>query len=166
MKKLLIILVITVFTVSCCNESKKIDTSSVDVNSEKEKVALVLENYVIASEGQDIGLIKKIYAEEPDIAIFGTSSGEQLIGWEAISNALQRQFNASQETYISVSDQRVNINETGNTAWFSEIINYNYVYQGKAKKYEGLRFTGVLEKRNDEWKIVQSHMSVPESTGD
>ena len=161
MKKILIILVIAAFAVSCCNESKKNDVA-VNIDKEMENVALVLENYVIASEGQDIDLIKEIWAEEPDIAIFGTTSNEQLIGWEAISNTMQRQFNASQETYISVRDQKININETGNTAWFSEVINYNYVYLGEAKTYEGLRFTGVLTKKNEEWRIVQSHMSIPE----
>jgi ketosteroid isomerase-like protein len=163
MKKFLIIIVIAASAVSCCNKTiEKKDRSTVNVAKEKENVALVLENYVLASERQDLNLIKEIWASEPDIVVFGTSSDEKLIGWEAISDAFKRQFNASQETYIAVSDQKIDINDTGNTAWFSEIINYNYVYHGKARKYEGLRFTGVLEKRDGEWKIVQSHMSIPE----
>ncbi len=162
MKKILVIIVFATLAVSCCNESKKNDTS-VNIDKERENVALVLENYVLASERQDLNLVKEIWAPEPDIVVFGTTSNEKLVGWEAISDAFKRQFNASQETYIAVSDQKININDTGNTAWFSEIINYNYVYHGKAKKYEGLRFTGVLEKRDGDWKIVQSHMSIPES---
>lgn len=154
---------IAAFAVSCCNEAKKNDDTKVDIAKEKENVALVLENYVLASERQDLELVKDIWAGEPDIVVFGTGSNEKLVGWDAIRDAFKRQFNASQETYIAVSDQKININDTGNTAWFSEIINYNYVYHGEARKYEGLRFTGVLEKRDGDWKIVQSHMSIPES---
>ncbi len=163
MKNVLIIIVIAVFAVSCCNEAKEKEEATVNIAKEKERVALVLENYVLASERQDMELVKDIWAPEPDIVVFGTSSDEKLVGWDAIREAFKRQFNASQETYIAVSDQKINVNDTGNTAWFSEIINYNYVYHGEAKKYEGLRFTGVLEKRDGDWKIVQSHMSLPES---
>ena len=74
---------------------------------------------------------------------------------------MQRQFNLFEDTYISVHSQVIQINEGGNTAWFSEIVNYNYIYQGEAKQFEGSRFTGVLEKFNGDWFIVQSHMSIP-----
>jgi ketosteroid isomerase-like protein len=104
-----------------------------------------------------------VWASKPDIVVFGTNSDETIIGWEAIKNTLKRQFETINDTYISVRDQRIEINETGNTAWFSEFVNYNYIYQDKPVKYEGLRFTGVLEKINGEWLIVQSHMSIPGS---
>ena len=126
-------------------------------------VTLVLEKYVLANEKQDIDLVREIWASSPDIVVIGTNSDEKLIGWDAIQKVMQRQFDAFEDTYISVHDQVIEINETGNTAWFSEILNYNYIYQGEAKQYEGLRFTGVLEKNNNDWFIVQSHMSIPGS---
>ncbi len=162
MKRLLIILVSGIIAVSCNNVADKGETA-VDLDAEKEKVALVLEKYVIANEEQNIDLVHDIWAAESDIVVFGTNSDEKLIGWEAIRSALQKQFDSFEETYISVHDQIIEINETGNTAWFSEIINYNYIYQDEAKQFEGLRFTGVLEKLNGDWFIVQSHMSIPGS---
>jgi ketosteroid isomerase-like protein len=138
-------------------------TKKVDLDLEKEKVELVLEKYVIANEKQDIELVHEIWAAESDIVVFGTNSDEKIIGWEDIQRVLQRQFDTFEDTYISVRDQVININETGNTAWFSEIMNYNYIYQGEAKQFEGLRFTGVLEKKDGEWYIVQSHISIPGS---
>jgi ketosteroid isomerase-like protein len=159
MKHLIIIIFIGAFTISCSDmDSKK---AAVDLVLEKEKVALVLEKYVIANEEQRISLVKEVWASKPDIVVFGTNSDETIIGWEAIRLALKKQFENIENTYISVRDQRIEVNETGNTAWFSEIVNYNYIYLGKPVKYEGLRFTGVLEKINGEWLIVQSHMSIP-----
>jgi hypothetical protein len=148
--------------ISACTADKA-EKQTVDFSKELEKVTLVLEKYVIANEDQNLNLIKEVWASKPDIVVFGTNSDETIIGWEAIKNALQNQFKSIEDTYISVRDQRININETVNTAWFSEIVNYNYIYKGKPVKYEGLRFTGVLEKINGDWLIVQSHMSIPGS---
>jgi hypothetical protein len=161
MKKLTFIILIGIFTAGCSKVNQ--DKVTFDPAKEKEKVALVLEKYVIANEDQNLNLIKEIWATNPDIVVIGTNSDETIIGWEAIKNALQLQFESIEDTYISVRDQRIGMNETGNTAWFSEFVNYNYIYQGKPVKYEGLRFTGVLEKINGDWFIVQSHMSIPGS---
>ena len=163
MKKLVLVLLVGFIVVSCCDISDKKSTPDVDLNKEKEKVTLVLEKYVIANEKQEISLVKEIWASDTDIVVIGTNSDEKLIGWDEIRSVMERQFNSFEETYISVRDQVVEINETGNTAWFSEILSYNYIYQGEARQFEGLRFTGVLEKRDGDWYIVQSHMSIPGS---
>lgn len=152
---------IFVIIVSCNNN--KTNNVPFDAKIEKEKVALVLEKYIIANETKNMELVKQVWAAEDDIVVIGTNTDESLIGWENIKVALKRQFDSFEDTYISVRDQLISINETGNTAWFSEFVNYNYIYQGKAVQYEGLRFTGVLEKTNDEWLIVQSHLSIPGS---
>jgi hypothetical protein len=161
MKSLIFIILVGIFASGCNKVSQ--EKINFDPVKEKEKVALVLEKYVIANEDQNLNLIKEVWATNPDIVVFGTNSDETIIGWEAIKAALKRQFESIEETYISVRDQRISINETGNTAWFSEFVNYNYIYQGKPVKYEGLRFTGVLEKIKGDWLIVQSHMSIPGS---
>lgn len=160
MKNLLFIVAALLIITSCeMNQKKQI----IDLKAEVEMVELVLEKYVIANEKQDIDLVHEIWAPEPDIVVFGTNSNERLMGWDQIRLALEHQFNSFEDTYISVHDQVININETGNTAWFSEVLNYNYIYQGEAIQYEGLRFTGVLQKKNGDWFIVQSHMSIPGS---
>jgi len=132
-----------------------------DYDVEISNIKDVLESYVIANETQDIELIQKIWAPDEDIIIFGTKGDEKLIGWEAIKNATQEQFNTFENTLISVRDQVVKINKFGDIAWFSEVINYNFILDGKARSYEGIRYTGVLEKRENDWYIIQSHMSIP-----
>ena len=162
MKKFVLIFTAFVMAVSCTYQKTQ-NEAVVDLDAEKEKVALVLEKYIIANEKQDIDLVHDIWAAEPDIVVFGTNSDEKLIGWEAIKSAVERQFDSFEDTYISIHDQIIKVDEMGRTAWFSEIVNYNYIYQGETKQYEGLRFTGVLQKFGDDWYIVQSHMSIPAS---
>ncbi len=163
MKKSVLILTAFVMAVSCSYQKTQNDPI-VDLEAEKEKVALVLEKYIIANEKQDIDLVHDIWAAEPDIVVFGTNSDEKLIGWDAIKSAVERQFDSFEDTYISIHDQIIKVDEMGRTAWFSEIVNYNYIYQGETMQYEGLRFTGVLQKFGDDWYIVQSHMSIPASS--
>ncbi len=131
-------------------------------NQDNEKaVANVLEKYVIANENQDFSMIEQIWAPDSDIILFGTNSEEKLMGWANIKKAIKQQFASISETYISPSSQFIKLNPMQNTAWFAEILNYNFVYQGKARSFEGVRFTGVLEKQKDGWKIVQAHLSIP-----
>lgn len=163
MKKIIVVLTLVVVVSSCCNNQIE-KKESIGINAERERVALVLEKYVIANERQDIGLIKEIWANTPHIVVFGTTGDDKFVGWVEIQDVMQRQFNTFQETYISVRDQVIEVSESGRTAWFSEIVSYNYIYHGEPKQYEGLRFTGVLEKIDGDWYIVQSHMSVPESS--
>jgi hypothetical protein len=163
MKKSVFILAVFVIAVSCSYQKTQ-NEPVVDLEVEKEKVALVLEKYIIANEKQDIDLVHDIWAAEPDIVVFGTNSDEKLIGWDAIKSAVERQFSSFEDTYISIHDQIIKVDEMGRTAWFSEIVNYNYIYQGETMQFEGLRFTGVLQKFGDDWFIVQSHMSIPASS--
>lgn len=152
---------ITLLMLSSCSNCDK------DLNLMDETVAIenVLEKYIIANENQDFELTEQIWAPNPDIILYGTDSDDRLMGWTNIRAAIKDQFSQISDTYISASDQFIKLNCTGNTAWFAETLNYNFVYQEEARSYEGLRFTGVMEKLDGEWKIVQAHLSVPASVG-
>jgi ketosteroid isomerase-like protein len=158
-KQVLFFSLITLLFAGCSGAAQK---ETVDFEKEKAAIEFVLEKYVTANESQDMEIIKDIWCPSDRIVSFGTESGEKLIGIEAIRKAVQKQFNTFTDTYISKRDQIIEINETGNTAWFSEIINYNFILEGTPYSYEGLRYTGVLVKKDGKWKLVQTHMSVPE----
>lgn len=130
---------------------------------EVRQIQALLEKYEIASENEDIEMIKEIFSDEEDVVIIGTDMEEILNGWKSIREAFMRQFNSFDKILLSTRDRRIKVNDTLNTAWFSEIINFNFVYNGVAKSFEGIRFTGVVEKTEKGWKIVQSHLSIPAS---
>ena len=159
MKKVFFIpVLLALFLIACQQERKSFNKSD-----EISKIESVLEQYVIANESKDFSLIEKIWATDDDIVLIGTDANEKLIGWKQIKNAIKRQFSEFEDTYIAVIDQNIRINESGNTAWFSEFLNYNFIYQEDARSFEGIRFTGVLEKRDGQWVLVQGHLSIPVS---
>jgi ketosteroid isomerase-like protein len=160
MKKLFYSLLILIISLAiACDTGKQ----KVDNGKELAAIKLVLEKYALANENQDIGMIEDIWCPSERIVSFGTEGGEKHVGFIEIKKAVQNQFDNFSDTYISYRDQIIEISESGNTAWFSEIINYNFILDGQANSFEGLRYTGVLVKRDGKWKLVQTHMSVPYS---
>ena len=57
-------------------------------------------------------------------------------------------------------NKKLNLSNSGDVAWFSEIVDWEFLVEGKKQVIEGVRYTGVMEKRENEWKIVQFHSSV------
>ncbi len=158
MKKIIFPLsLISILLIMSCDNAREVT----DKDEELRKIENILEQYVVANENQDFSIIEAIWANNNDIILIGTDSDESLIGWEQIKNAINKQFESFESTYISVTEQYIKINETCNTAWFAEELSYNFIYKGEAKSYEGIRFTGVLEKANDNWKLIQGHLSIP-----
>ena len=147
--------------VASCQETE----TAVNLKDEISKVEIILEKYVMANENKDFSLIEQIWATDEDIVLIGTDSDEQFVGWEEIRPAIQHQFAEFEDTYISILDQMINISEEGNTAWFSQFINYNFIYKGQARSFKGIRYTGVMVKRDGTWKMVQSHLSIPVKEG-
>ncbi len=151
------LIALMMITVSCKEKVNK--------SEEKAKIRLVLENHVIANETKNIDLIGEIWAPREDVIIFGTASDEKLVGWNEIKATFKKQFEMFEQAYLSISDQSISIGDDGNTAWFSQKMDYNYTtVDGDAKRFEGVRFTGVLEKIDGQWLIVQSHLSIPYSS--
>ena len=160
MKNALIPLMLVILVlISGCGQDNK---PQVDAAKEKEAIKLVLEKYALANENQDMALIEDIWCPSERIVSFGTESDEKLVGFQQIKSAMENQFEAFSNTYISYRDQIIDVSEDGKTAWFSEIINYNFILDGEAHSYEGLRYTGVLVKKDGKWKLVQTHMSIPQ----
>jgi len=156
----LFVLSIMIIAVSCGEVKLK-----ADCDHDKEAIENLLENYILANENQDFDLIEDIWADNDDIILYGTDSDERLMGWTNIKGAINEQFGLISDTYISSSNQFIKLNCSGNTAWFAETLNYNYMHKGIAHSYEGMRFTGVVEKIDGKWVLVQAHLSLPASVG-
>lgn len=158
MKKNLFLVIILILIFSSCRDQGKV---VIDIKAETDQVKAVLDQYVVANEEQNFSLIENIWAANESIVLIGTNLDEKLVGWNKINEAIKHQFESFTDTYIVVSEQNIRLNETANTAWFNEIMNYNFIYNEEAKSFSGVRFTGVLEKIDNKWLFVQGHLSIP-----
>jgi ketosteroid isomerase-like protein len=159
--------VLLFFAFACQKKAEKAETKEVApvVNLEAEKAAVktVLDQFIQASKIEDMELFSKIMAHDDDMVNLGTDAAERWVGWEPFKNSIEKQFASLEETDISVREQVIKVHKSGEVAWFSEFMDLKGKAQGQPYALEGARFTGVLEKRNGSWLIVQIHGSVPVS---
>lgn len=58
-----------------------------------------------------------------------------------------------------IRDLRINISQSGTVAWFYCLLDDINEWKGEPANWLNTRWTGVLEKRNGRWVIVQMHFS-------
>jgi hypothetical protein len=58
-----------------------------------------------------------------------------------------------------IRDLKVSLSESGTVAWYYCILDDINEYKGKPAEWRNTRWTGVLEKREGRWVIVQMHFS-------
>lgn len=58
-----------------------------------------------------------------------------------------------------IKDLKINFSKRGDVAWFFGMLDDINEWKGQPAKWENTRWTGVLEKRNNKWMIVQMHFS-------
>lgn len=78
------------------------------------------------------------------------------------------QFEANSEVFKNpefqykrheITDLTVSISKSGDVAWFYCILDDMNTWAGQPANWENARWTGVLEKRDGRWQIVQQHFS-------
>ena len=117
---------------------------------EKDKINKVLNNlHEYASEANGV-LYFNLFNE--NAVFFGTDAKERWTIDQFEDYALKRFDNGDGWTYYPIS-RNIYLDEDKNTAWFDEeLIN---------EKYGIFRGTGVLSKKNNEWKINQYNLLLP-----
>tara|TARA_B100000927_G_scaffold251451_1_gene216278 strand:- start:16 stop:495 length:480 start_codon:yes stop_codon:yes gene_type:complete len=108
----------------------------------------------------DHKMFAETMAQDPDMVTFGTDASERWDGWDDLQKSVKNQFDAFDILNVKRMDKKLNLSDSGEVAWFSEIVDWEFLVEGKNQIIKGVRYTGVMEKRENEWKIVQFHSSV------
>lgn len=62
-----------------------------------------------------------------------------------------------------IKDLKITVSESGTVAWFYCRLYDINTWDGQPASWENARWTGVLEKRDDRWQMVQQHFSFPQN---
>ena len=60
-----------------------------------------------------------------------------------------------------VNNLKITFSQSGDVAWFYCVLNDINEWKGQPANWENVRWTGVLEKRDGRWRVVQQHFSFP-----
>jgi ketosteroid isomerase-like protein len=63
-----------------------------------------------------------------------------------------------------VRDLKIKLSRSGDVAWFAGILDDINEWKGRPASWEDTRWTGVLEKRDGRWVMVQQHFSFAAKT--
>ncbi len=164
MKKLLMVIPLVFllcFTFGCQQGEEVAEEPVVDIEAEKASVKDFLYQFEQAFGSLDLELLSKFIAQDDDLIFIGTDAAEYWIGWEPVDEALKAINEAIDSLEILVDKQTIVVHKSGEVARFSETFTQKTVVQEETLTHEGLRWTGVLEKRNGNWILVQLHGSMP-----
>ena len=158
MKQIISILFLCTVLFSCQN---KTEIKTVDVESEKAIIEETIKNTIAWAKDKDTSLLYSIIANDgnylevhPENAVVKgiTQFKEAERFWLD-----QRFTHVSFETW----DMHINISQEGTVAWYYCMLNDLNDWDEQPVNWENTRWTGVLEKRNDNWRMVQMHFSYP-----
>ena len=156
-----LLVLMAVLTLSCTAPPE--EAPAVDLAAEVAAATVVVNQFGQMWESEDMSLVDRIFTQGSDLMVFGTDAAEIWVGFDTFKTSLEDQFVAYEDTEVTTRDQVVSVHPSGETAWFRELADWHVTVEGERMEVNGLRITGVLEKRDGAWVIVQMHISVPVS---
>ena len=113
---------------------------------------IVLQLYIKYASGEVLEFAKRLYSRQEGLLFIGTDPDEWFMDHESIISFYKEAANAGLE--IQISD--LIAYSEGTVGWAADRV--------KVKLPNGnevlVRHTFILQKENDEWKIVHTHISV------
>lgn len=115
---------------------------------------------------KDLGRLLSIVAGDSDLLIFHPDSKSTIIGFEAFRRLAETVWmsDAFRATDYEIRDLQIHFAELGNVAWYSCFLDDHAEWNGKPGGWDNCRWTGVLERRDGSWLVVQMHFSFPKDS--
>jgi ketosteroid isomerase-like protein len=134
-------------------------TSVYNIQTEKQLVEEAIRNSIGWAKNKDLTLLYSVIAN--DSAYLEVEPDNRVVkGFEDFRKAekfwMSPDFKA---LWFEIRDLTINISKSGDVAWFFGILNDINEWKGQPANWVNARWTGVLEKRNERWVIVQMHFS-------
>lgn len=140
-----------------CNNSENEKTS--DKETEIKAVTTAIHNSIGWAKNKDFKLLYSIISNDsdyievdPDVVI--------IKGFDEFKNNETFWMNPDfKAVRYDIRDLTINLSEKGEVAWFYCILDDINEWKGQPASWMNTRWTGVLEKREGRWVMVQMHFS-------
>ena len=133
-----------------------------DYEAEKAAVEKVIhDNIEWPLPEKDYDRLYSTIAKDSSLFIFHPDSKSTIIGYEAFDKLVKDFFMNPKlkPTGVDIRDMRITLSHSGDVAWYSCILDDYGEWDGKPYAWKNARWTGVLEKRDGKWLIMQMHFS-------
>ena len=137
---------------------------SVDMAGERAKVEEVIKSSITWAQNKDKDLLYRIMVNDSTLFHFSPDSGGTIRGFDEFTQLVEQVFMnpAFKAVRADFRETEITFSRTGDVAWWSGILDDMNEWTGRPVNWENVRWTGVLEKRGDQWVIMQMHFSYSE----
>ncbi|MBN2522716.1 MAG: nuclear transport factor 2 family protein [Bacteroidales bacterium] len=151
-----IILVLILITTACYNKREE----KTDYDNDMILIKQTIHNSIAWAKNKDLNLLYSVIADDtafleihPDNSIVKGISEFR----EAEKFWMHPDFKAIR---YEIKDLTIQISQCGTVAWWFCMLDDINEWKGQPANWENTRWTGVSEKRDGNWVIVQQHFSV------
>lgn len=110
---------------------------------------------------KDTALLFGTRSQGEDLFVYGPSSSVPVVGFEAFRERARKLWLS--DDFVAkgydVRDLRIHLSPEGTVAWFSAVVDDWCEIAGRPDGWKDVRWTGVLERRDEKWVYVQGHFS-------
>jgi len=141
--------------------TQNVQTQEVDVNAEKARIERVIHDGIGWAQTKNTELMYSCYAHDEDIFWFTPEAGGFNRGFENLKRTTENFFlnPAFKAIRYEIRELEINLSRSGDVAWYHCYLDDENEWQGRPASWINVRWTGVLEKREGNWVIVQMHFS-------
>ena len=133
-----------------------------DLADDRAAVEKVVRDSIGWALNKDKQLLLDSVAHDADFFIFHPDSQSTIVGFEAFRKMVETVFmnEKFKATDFKVKDLRISLSKSGDVAWYSAYLDDHGEWDGRKTGWDDARWTGVVEKREGRWVIVQMHFSI------
>jgi len=136
----------------------------VDVAAETARIDSVIRGSIQWAMRKDTTLLYSSFAHDSALFWFSPDSAGTTRGFAASKQQVEGFF--MNPDFVAVGSEfremQIHLSRGGDVAWWSCILDDRNTWRGRPANWINVRWTGVLEKREGGWVIVQMHFSKSE----
>jgi hypothetical protein len=134
---------------------------NVDTAAEKAKVEEVIKNSIRWILTKDTTLSYGCFFQDASLFWFSPDNASNLSGFDTLKLLTEQFFLDPRFKGVKsdFKDLRITLSHSGECAWWSCFLDDFNEWDGKPSNWVNVRWTGVLEKIEGQWKIRQMHFS-------
>lgn len=137
-----------------------VDSGVIEAARQRQLIEQTVYDSIAWALTKDRARLESIIAHDDDYFSFHPDGLDGVHGYAEFERGFELWMDPRFEaTKVELRQFRCRLSRSGDVAWFSAILDDCFTWDGEPGCWQDTRWTGVLEKRNGLWLIVQMHFS-------
>lgn len=136
-----------------------IESKSSHQDAIESEIQSTLDRVDMSMKAKDLGAIGSAFAQSHGLLSIGLDS--QAFGWDSLKKALKQQMDIVNDYRSTLIDRKIIVDPNGKRARYFQRYSLTFKVQPFTFHVPEIRETGIVEKFDGSWVIIQQHSSVP-----